>query len=729
MNHAKAGQRYILDLLNPSQREAVLANDGHVLVLAGAGSGKTRVLTTRVAYLIREKGISPERILAFTFTNKAAGEMKARVETLLGRRNLPVWIGTFHATGLRILRREAKHIGFNNNFAVFDEDDSLSLVRKIIKDRGWPLDEHPVPLFRNRISRWKNALVPPEEALGDAGDMLEKRAAEAYGSYIGELRRCNAFDFDDLITRVVELFTAHPKVKERYARQFLYVLVDEFQDTNAIQMVMIDALASRHGNLFVVGDDDQAIYGWRGATVENILTFDRVYKDTILIRLEENYRSTNGILKAANELISYNTGRKGKNLWSRKGQGESVRLALVGDEIEEAEAVREFIIELLRAGFSKTDIAVLYRTNAQSRAIENAMRRGGLPYQIIGGVRFYERKEIKDLLGYIKLINNPNDDVNFRRVVNVPRRGIGAATIERLGEASGEKSILPAVWEKDILSGMRKQQREGVEKFSELIASLRLKAGNADAHEVLCEVIERTGYREHLMQDPVTSQTRLENMEELLVETQRHVASAEDKTLSGFLEGIALLSDIDTLKSDESVALMTLHNSKGLEYRAVLITGLEEGLLPHYSSIDSPEELEEERRLFYVGITRAGELLFLFSAANRMRYGSRSGNRPSRFLEELPRNLVEIAGGSVAAAAGGGLLKDAFDPDAEDGVTGIAMEKRLFRKGIQVEHPTYGEGTIRRIEGSGAETRVTVYFPGKGEKKFLARFAPFRFSR
>ena len=560
--------------LNPQQKKAVLTTEGHVLVLAGAGSGKTRVLTERIAYLVRERKVSAERILAFTFTNKAAGEMRARVQKLLKQRDLPLWVGTFHATGLRILRREAKHIGFGNNFAIFDADDSQNLVRDIIKKRGWKLDEYPPSLVKDKISRWKNSLIPPEVALENAMDAIEELQAEVYARYCVELRNCNAFDFDDLITRVVELFTAHPKVRDRYARQFKYVLVDEFQDTNTIQMVMIDELASKHANLFVVGDDDQAIYGWRGATVENILQFDHVYKETVTIRLEENYRSTRRILDAANALITFNKDRKGKNLWSKKGEGELVGVYFADDETEEALAVKKSIIELIRSGYSRNEIAVLYRTHAQSRALENAMRRGGLPYQIIGGVRFYERKEIKDLLGYLKLLNNPKDDVNFRRIVNVPRRGIGKLTLERIEEGAGEGRLLAFIMEAQNLSGIPRAQRERVEEFARLIASLRLAVRKETACDVLQAVIDKTGYREYLMEDPKTAQTRLENIDELLVEAQRFVADAEDRSLAAFLEEIALISDIDALKSGETVALMTLHNSKGLEYRAVMITGL-----------------------------------------------------------------------------------------------------------------------------------------------------------
>lgn len=717
-----------MDHLNPQQRQAVEMTGGRVLVIAGAGSGKTRVLTERIAYLIREQKVSPERILAFTFTNKAAGEMRSRVEGLLGRRDLPLWVGTFHATGVRILRREAKHIGFQNNFAIFDEDDTGQLIRNCIKKEGWGLDENPVYPFRSRISRWKNALIPPEEALGEASDPFEERAAAIYTSYAKNLKKCNAFDFDDLITRVVELFTTHPKIKERYARQFLHVLVDEFQDTNTIQMVMIDALASRHGNLFVVGDEDQSIYGWRGATVENILQFDRVYEDTVVIKLEENYRSTNRILDAANNVIANNVGRRGKTLFSRKGEGDLVRAAFANDEIEEANLVRDVIKRCIREGFKRSDMAVLYRTHAQSRALENSLLRGSLPYQIIGGVRFYERKEIKDLLAYLKLVNNPNDDVSFRRIVNVPRRGIGAVTLAGIEKAAGEGNLLEASTGGEALDGLPKAQREKTAEFAKLIARFRLKAKKETVYDLLSEIMDVIRYREYLGEDRKTAETRIENVEELLVETQRFTTSAEKPFLADFLEEIALISDIDGLKSEETVALMTLHNSKGLEYRIVMIAGLDEGLLPHYSSFDDQDELEEERRLFYVGMTRAKERLYLFSAANRLRFGSWVDNSPSRFMAEIPERLVEELRrpGRAPASLGGSLLQDAASARMDDAST---PSRKRFMVGMRVKHPSYGEGVIKKVEGSGKDMKVAVHFPGHGQKKFLAAYAPFTFGR
>jgi DNA helicase-2/ATP-dependent DNA helicase PcrA len=715
--------------LNPQQKQAVEKTEGHVLVLAGAGSGKTRVLTERIAYLVRDIKVSPDRILAFTFTNKAAGEMRARVARAVGDRGAPSWIGTFHATGLRILRREAKHIGFKNNFAIYDEVDVTSLVKDIMKKKGWKLDEYPPAAVRSMISRWKTGLVPPGEAFENAVDRLEELYATVYGEYAKQLKKCNAFDFDDLIVRVVELFSAHPKVLDRYARQFKYVLVDEFQDTNTIQMVMIDMLASTHRNLFVVGDDDQAIYGWRGATIENILQFDRVYSDTLTVKLEENYRSTETILDASNAVIANNAGRKGKSLWSKKGRGEAVRIYHAADDRGEAAAVREGIIRLIRGGYSRSEIAVLYRTHAQSRALEAAMMKGGLPYQIIGGVRFYERKEIKDLLAYLKLISNPDDDVAFRRVLNVPKRGIGGVTLAKIEEAAAGESLHPFIRKPGALDSLGPAQRSRATEFSKMMASFELMAGDQTAHELLSLVIERTGYRDYLKEDPVTAQTRLENVEELLNETMRFSSSSENPVLSVFLEEIALFSDLDKLKSEEKVSMMTLHNSKGLEFRAVFVTGMEEGLLPHYSAFDDDTELEEERRLFYVGMTRAMEELYLFCAASRMQFGSWTGNRPSRFLDEVPKEHTEVTGTAVPRRTLSDVAQSIPSFDSFTDSSDVQREDSRYRVGITVFHPKYGEGKIKSLEGSGAELKVSVQFPGYGTKKFLASYAPFTFRR
>jgi len=706
--------------LNPEQKLAVTTTEGYVLVLAGAGSGKTRVLTERIAYLIKEKCISPERVLAFTFTNKAAQEMKSRVERLLRRKNLPLWIGTFHATGLRILRREAKYIGYENNFAIFDEEDSVSLIKDIMKKKDLRLDEYSPKEARWKISLWKNEIVTPEEAMERATEAHQVTLAKVYAEYVSQLKRYNAMDFDDLITKVVELFVSFPKVKERYARQFKYVLVDEFQDTNKMQMLMIDALSSFHKNLFVVGDDDQAIYGWRGATVENILQFDRIYNGTAIIRLEQNYRSTNRILRAANRVISYNAGRKGKNLWSKKGEGELIRVVHTEDEQGEAEGIVETIIELIRSGFKRKEIAVLYRTHAQSRAIEKALITSGLPYQMVGGVRFYERKEIKDILAYLRLLNNPMDDVSFRRIVNVPRRGIGESTIRRIEEAQGDRGLFNTARDKSFLRSVPPRQRSALEEFCSLMEPLLLKAQKMSVYELMELIISETGYREYIVRELTNPSERLENIDELLAEARRFNDRAEKPVLSVFLEEVALLSDIDTMRDDETVALMTLHNSKGLEFRAVIIAGLEEGLLPHYSSFEDEEELEEERRLFYVGMTRAKERLYLFSAASRMRYTGWSGSEPSRFLSELPDDCIEVMG---LQKIGSGISDLRMFKDFREDRSYASR----FRVGVKVYHPNFGRGTIRGVEGSGKNLMVTVYFPGLGDKKFIASYAPFVF--
>jgi DNA helicase-2/ATP-dependent DNA helicase PcrA len=713
--------------LNKQQRQAVLSGDGYVLVLAGAGSGKTKVLTERILYLIKEKNVSPERILAFTFTNKAAGEMRARVEAKLNVKSLSFWIGTFHATGLRILRKEAMNIGFKNNFAIYDEDDSFRLVKKIIKEGNWKLNEYPYASARNKISNWKNKLVSPDQVQENAADHIEEQLAEIYRAYVSSLRKCNAFDFDDLITKTVEVFTAFPKVKNRYARQFKYVMVDEFQDTNPIQMVMIEMLSSNSGNLFVVGDEDQSIYGWRGATVENILQFDNIYSDAEIIRLEKNYRSTNTILEAANAVIANNAGRKGKVLWSNNEKGKPLQVYYADDEMEEADAVRETISGLIRNGFKRSEIAVLYRTNAQSRALEQSMNRGGLPYQIIGGVRFYERREIKDLLGYLKLVNNPADDVNFLRIVNLPRRGIGKVSIEELNKYGSGESLLLSLRDKKILERFSESRRKKLEQFSTMMAGFELDARQGNAYEVLSEVISKTGYREYLRNEPQTAQVRLENIEELLNETRRFVSDSDESSLSNFLEEIVLISAVDTMKNEEVVSLMTLHNSKGLEYRAILITGLEEGLLPHYSSFDNDSELEEERRLFYVGMTRAKELLCIFTASARMKFGNWQSNLPSRFLGEIPESLTNEVGNVEKGESNNETFQEltAKRHFPEEGVTSAGG--RRFKKGVIVKHPTYGVGEIKKVEGSSKDMKVTVYFTEHGNKKFLACYAPFTF--
>ena len=628
----------MLEPLNPEQRRAVTAGDGPLLVLAGAGSGKTRVLTTRIALLIHERQVPAWRILAFTFTNKAAREMRGRVEQLIGERASECWLGTFHATGVRILRREAERLGWDRNFVIYDTEDTEAALKELISGRTLPRHVSPAEV-RVQISQWKNAATDPDAAAGEARDAVERALAVVYADYDKALRRNNAFDFDDLIVRPVQLFESDSEVLERYAHRFLHVLVDEFQDTNGIQMRFIELLASGHGNLFVVGDDDQSIYGWRGARIENILEFDSRFTSTQVFRLEQNYRSTSLILNAANGLIAHNQGRKGKKLWTAGERGESVRLHVCMDEEDEGVRVVGLVQKLTAAGRSRGDVGVLYRTNAQSRALEDAMRRHNIPYQLVGGTRFYERREVRDMLAYFKAVVNPADSVSLLRVINVPRRGIGDTTVGKLQAlAQARDWTLGQALEHAEEAGVAGAAGRRIGEYVKLLADLRHLAEHEKCVAVVNAVLEATSYFEYLKQsEPSTYQARRENVEELVSAAQAFAEESEDPSLRAFLEEISLLSDVDSLEEQvEQVTLMTLHSAKGLEFPVICVTGLEEGLLPHQSNLDSRPQIEEERRLFYVGMTRAKQELHLFCAHHRRRFGDFAPMMQSRFLAELP---------------------------------------------------------------------------------------------
>jgi ATP-dependent DNA helicase UvrD/PcrA len=643
----------LVDALNPEQRSAVTAGDGPLLVLAGAGSGKTRVLTTRIVHLIRERGVAPYRILAFTFTNKAAREMRSRVESMLGGESGDCWIGTFHATGVRILRREAVRLGWERNFAIYDTGDTEAVLKELLQGRT--LARHISPAeARSVISAWKNGRVTTEAAAVAAGDARERTLAEVYGEYQKALRRNNAFDFDDLIARPVDLFESQPEVLRSYAMRFQHVLVDEFQDTNTLQMFFIELLASHHGNLMVVGDDDQSIYGWRGARIENILEFETRFEGTMVVRLEQNYRSTSPILEAANHLIAHNRGRKGKTLWTARPGGSPIQASFHGDEEEEGVRAVQIVQEALAEGRTRSQVAILYRTNAQSRALEDALRRANVPYQIVGGTRFYERREVKDVVAYLKAIHNPADAVALTRILNVPRRGIGGTTVKRLQAAAAAQdwTLDRALEQAETLDLSRAAARK-VAEFAALLARLRERAASATCAEVVQEVLEAIGYFAYLREsDPATFDARRENVEELVSAAQAFAEeSQDDPSLRAFLEEISLLSDIDSMQEKgDMVTLMTMHSAKGLEFPVVLVTGLEEGLLPHASSMDTLAGLEEERRLFYVGMTRAQDRLYLLTASNRRRYGGYEPMMASRFLRELPDSCLEMH--SELAASG-----------------------------------------------------------------------------
>lgn len=722
--------------LNNRQTQAVETTEGPVLVIAGAGSGKTRVLTERIAYLVNVKEIPPRSILAFTFTNRAAREMKERLEHANPGITRELWVGTFHATGVKILRRHGDRIGIDRHFSIYDANDSQELVKECIARRTLEGTILRTPnSIRDQISRWKNDLMSPQRASERAVNNIEKRIATIYREYEAGLRRAKALDFDDLIARVVELLAVDADAKSYYARRFRYVLVDEFQDTNAIQMAMIDALASEHRNLFVVGDDDQSIYSWRGAKVEHILNFEALYDDTQVIRLEQNYRSTQTILDAANRVIANNVGRKGKELWTDGERGQNVSLVVSMDEESEAMNLLHTVKTFISNGASLKDIAILYRTNAQSRALEDVLKLGSLPYQIIGSVRFYERAEVRDMLAYCKLLNNPADNVSVKRIINVPKRGLGKSTYESLADTADFRNVpIMQILQSgafDLASAQTKRCGQLVQTFEKLYKI----ANEKEAPRVIEAIVEEIGYREYLSEAYPDGESRIENIDELITAAEVYTEGREDRSLRAFLEEIALVADIDILDSTSGqLTLMTLHNAKGLEFDHVIISGLEDGLLPHVNSMDTPESLEEERRLFYVGMTRARKRLVCSYANLRRRMGVIEGGTPSRFLYEIPEELLD---GAV----------DAFVQDAQRQALGLAghdgrsagrrsfarverefedysQEEVLYSVGMRIVHNDFGKGVVRKVEGSGENLRVTVIFDGGGERKFLAHFAP-----
>ncbi|MFB3818942.1 MAG: Asp-tRNA(Asn)/Glu-tRNA(Gln) amidotransferase subunit GatC [Candidatus Methylomirabilales bacterium] len=647
----------ILADLNPPQQEAVLHSEGPLLILAGAGSGKTRVITRRIAYLIARRGVQPWQILAVTFTNKAADEMRKRVEQLLGARGLSVALGTFHSTCVRILRKWHGELGLRSSFVIYDDGDQLSVVKDCL--RAANLSErvmNPRGVLA-RISRAKNDLLGPGEYAALAADFMEERTAKLYAMYQERLRASHAVDFDDLLMLTVRLLQDRPQVLEYYHNLWRYFLVDEYQDTNRAQYQIVNALSARHGNLCVVGDDDQSIYRWRGADLNNILDFERDHPGCTVIRLEQNYRSTQTILDASGGVVANNVGRKGKRLWTENPVGEPVVIYEATDEQDEA----DFVVRVLKGlaaehGHSLDDFAIFYRTNAQSRVIEDALRRELTPYVIVGGLRFYERKEIKDTLAYLRLLANPDDAQSFKRIVNVPPRGIGQATVEKLeGLAAAERV---SVWEACRRIGERKiLGPKAVKALAELVAlieRLRARAEVAELPDLIVELLESTGYVEDLKAEGTAeAQSRIENLQQFIVAAREFLERSDDKSLAAFLDSVALVADIDELaEGTGSVTLMTLHSAKGLEFPVVFMTGMEEGIFPHSRSMNEDKELEEERRLCYVGMTRARERLFLTTALMRRLYNSSSYNLPSRFLDEVPAALVTRLGGSNGRGMG-----------------------------------------------------------------------------
>jgi len=703
--------------LNPPQREAATHKDGPLLILAGAGSGKTRVLTYRIAYLIAAFKIPPKNIMAVTFTNKAAEEMKNRVEKLLGKISSPVWISTFHSLCSRILRWEAKTLGYRTNFTIYDEDDQLSLIKKCMEQLDISTKKFSPQAILSRISGSKNELVDWKDYDVYAKDFFEKNVLRVYQLYQEKLEEFSAFDFDDLIMKTVEIFDRFPEVLGKYQRRFKYILVDEYQDTNHAQYVLVKHLSSASRNLCVVGDDDQSIYGWRGADLNNILDFEKDYPDCKVIRLEQNYRSTQAILDAASSVVENNLGRKGKTLWTEIKGGDGVILTLVENETQEALSCVEKIQNLLKdSNLSFSDMVILYRTNAQSRVLEQKLRDSGIPYIIIGGVRFYQRKEIKDILAFMKIVSNPDDYVSIKRIINVPPKGIGQKTLFLIEQFAirNKISFFEALKMVGKIDGITNQKKNELKSFYDLIFGFINVKDKLPIDKLTKEIIDKTGYLDMLLGEKTPeAESRSENVKELVTATDEFKERTQNPTLDSFLEEVSLLTDIDMWdKTKDKVNLMTLHAAKGLEFPVVFITGMEEGLFPLSRAIDEPKELEEERRLFYVGLTRAKQKVFLTYAQHRKRFGEMT-NLKSRFLDEIPEELMEIEDSL-------GFEKEI---ELETEVREESLEDSLLKVGTLVLHPYFGEGKVIKREGGGEDMRIDVRFKRGFVKKLMVKYA------
>ncbi|SMO74323.1 DNA helicase-2 / ATP-dependent DNA helicase PcrA [Melghirimyces algeriensis] len=714
----------LLSGLNQDQKRAVESTQGPLLIVAGAGSGKTRVLTHRVAWLLSEKKVHPWNILAITFTNKAAREMKERIHRLVGSEAEDIWISTFHSMCVRILRRDIDRIGFNRNFTILDSSDQLTVMKQILKEKNLDPKQFPPRGMLNRISNAKNQLWSAQDLKEQSRNYTDDIAAQVYEAYQDKLRTNQSLDFDDLLLETVRLFQQVPQVLDYYKKKFQYIHVDEYQDTNHVQYVLVQMLADHHRNLCVVGDSDQSIYRFRGADITNILHFERDYPDAQVIKLEKNYRSTKTILNAANEVISHNSERKPKKLWTENEQGEQVQLFEAENEHDEAYYVADTIRKEKQDGGKYSDFSILYRTNAQSRVMEEVLVKSNIPYRMIGGLKFYDRKEIKDLLAYLRLVVNPDDDLSLRRVINVPKRGIGAATLDKIARFadSQEISMFRALLEVEEI-GLSQRFIQSLVGFAQMIKELNAMMDYLSAGEITETVLDRSGYREELKkEDTVEAASRLENIDEFLSVTQEFESKNEDKSLVAFLTELALISDVDSLEEEsdgeeDSVTLMTLHSAKGLEFPQVFLIGMEDGLFPHSRTLDDPEELEEERRLAYVGITRAQKKLYLTRAKNRMLYGRTNAHPPSVFLKEIPAELVEPVGKPS------GVLKK---PLLRQGpVRPVPDTETDWNVGDKVNHKKWGMGTVVKVQGEGKDMELNIAFPSPvGVKRLLAQFAP-----
>ncbi|HEM7632942.1 TPA: DNA helicase PcrA [Enterococcus faecium] len=734
----------LLNGMNPRQKEAVLHTDGPLLLMAGAGSGKTRVLTHRIAYLIEEKEVNPWNILAITFTNKAAKEMKERVNAILASGGEDVWVSTFHSMCVRILRRDVDFIGYNRNFTIIDSSEQLTLMKRILKELNIDPKKYDPRSILGTISQAKNSLQTPQDFAKMQGSYYEEIAAKCYAAYQKELQYNQCMDFDDLIMNTIRLFEEHPDSLTYYQNKFHYIHVDEYQDTNHAQYTLVNLLAGRFRNLCVVGDADQSIYGWRGADMQNILDFEKDYPDAAVILLEQNYRSTKNILSAANQVIENNSNRKPKNLWTENKEGNKITYYRADNERDETRFIVDRMQEEIRSNHRNYgDFAILYRTNAQSRVMEETLLKANIPYKMVGGHKFYDRKEIKDILAYLNVLANPQDSISFERIVNSPKRGIGPGSIEKLRSFASlhEWPLLEAAQNVDLANiGGKAGQQLGA--FGEMIQEVTQMIPYLTVTELTKEVLDRSGYLEDLkIQNTLEAQARIENLEEFLTVTQEfdkqfeqqneEDADAPEEKLTVFLNDLALVSDIDNLEEDASqVTLMTLHAAKGLEFPVVFLIGLEEGAFPLSRALMEESELEEERRLAYVGITRAEEALYLTNAFSRTLYGRTQYNRPSRFVEEIDQELLEIEGMRPTPKKTPVFAKKTAysykQPETAvvPSKSATGGENNSWKPGDKVKHKKWGLGTVVRVSGTSKDLELDVAFPSQGVKRLLAAFAP-----
>ncbi|MCL5773520.1 MAG: DNA helicase PcrA [Firmicutes bacterium] len=717
-------EKYI-ESLNPVQREAVLHTGGPLLILAGAGSGKTRVLTCRVAHIIHNKRVSPLNILAVTFTNKAAGEMKDRIANYIGRNVMP-WMGTFHSICARILRQDAHMIGFPHSFVIYDDRDQTAVVKECLKELQLEEKKFPPVAILDAISSAKNKLIGWKEfQMFAPSDVFGEVATVVYERYQDRLARNHAMDFDDLLMKTVELFQNFPEVLEKYREKFRYVHIDEYQDVNYTQYMLVKLLAEKHRNLCAVGDDDQSIYGFRGADITIILKFEEDYPEAKIIKLEQNYRSTKIILDAANYLVRNNIGRKDKTLWTANASRAKIIKYTAANEREEARfAITEIKKKVREREKNYGDFAILYRTNAQSRIYEEVLLQEGIPYKLVGGLRFYDRKEIKDILAYLKIIANPQDSVGLRRIINAPSRGIGLTTLSKLMEVSNSEniSLYDVVLKIDDYKSLIPRAAEKIKEFSKLIKKLKERAETLSLTELVRHIIEDSGYKDALQTEgTIEAFSRLENIEELLSVTMEFEKTSEDTSLDAFLSEVSLMTDIDTWSEDPlAVTIMTLHSAKGLEFPVVIVGGMEEGIFPHSRSLSEPDQLEEERRLCYVGVTRARELLYLLNAYQRMLFGMTMENMPSRFLSEIPEEYLEDMTEQEKPARKARAYSRANEDRKFDEFEkpGEKKEEKKFKAGRKVRHRIFGEGVIKEVNGE----EIKVSFKSEGEKLLLAEY-------